>query len=413
MSRRHNSSLSIKGRHRVVVTGLGVICSLGDNKEVFWKNLLSGKDGYGRITLFDTSPFNRKIACEVKDFHPEIYLDKPVAGNTNRCIQFAMIASKECIKDAGLQINDYHEHAAVVVGTNEGGMLSFENTLKHTSDKKSIRDLFHLQLFRIADIIFSYFSLQGPAITISTSCSSSLNAIGIGKDLITSGKVDVAIAGGSNTICQLNFSTFCAIRAMEKQECRPFDAERKGVILGEGAAFLVLEELEHALKRKARIYAELVSYAIACDAYHLSIPHPEGRGAVSAMKKALEIAGLNIDEIDYINAHGTGTPPNDEMETKAIKRVFGRRSYDIPISSIKSMIGHCMGSAGAIGCLSTTLSVFHNVCPPTINYKNKDPVCNLDYIPNKSRSHTVRVALCNSFGGGGINTVCALKKWDQ
>ena len=397
----------------VAITGLGIICSLGHNKDTFWDNLVNGKNGCGKITLFDTSPFNRNIACEVKEMSPEVYLDESVIKDDNRCIQFALFAFKEALEDAGLHLNDLHEHPAVVVGTNEGGFLSFENVLIHGTPNDSIKSdsgLFHLQLSRIADVICSYFYLKGTAITVSTSCTSSLNSIGIGRDLITSGKADIVLAGGSNTICRLNFSTFCAVRAMEKEKCRPFDAKRKGVILGEGAAFLVLERLEYALKRKANIYAELTSYSTACDAFHLSIPHPEGRGAILAMEKALRLGKLSIDQIDYINAHGTGTITNDEMETKAIKKAFGGRAYDIPISSIKSMIGHCMGAAGAIECLATTLSVFHNICPPTINYRHKDRICDLDYVPNKSRSHVVRAALCNSFGGGGVNSTCVLKK---
>lgn len=392
---------------RIVITGLGTICALGHNKISFWQNLIAGKNGYGEVTIFDVSQFPFKTACEVRGFHPELYLGKTLSDKTSRCTQFALMAAQEAYSDSGLKDQISPDRMGVIVGTNEGGFLDFEEADAQPSSRLKHH---HIQLFRISDAIASQLPIKGPVFTISTSCTSGTNSIGIGKQLITEDKADVIIAGASNTLCRLNFSTFCSVRAMEKRICRPFDAKRRGVILGEGASFLILERYKTAVQRRARIYAELASFAISCDAHHLSIPHPQGRGAALAIEKALSMAGIPKTGIDYINAHGTGTLTNDAMETAAIKSIFGEYAYHIPVSSIKSMVGHCMGSGGAIECLATVLAVYNNICPPTINYSIVDPACDLDYVPNVSRRKNIRAALCNSFGGGGINSVCIFRK---
>jgi 3-oxoacyl-[acyl-carrier-protein] synthase II len=406
-----------KGMPRgVVITGLGVVCAVGNTRDEFWRGISQGLCGIERVTLFDVSGYRSQFGGEVKDLEPERYLSRNGLRRMSRCDQMGLISATQALEDAGLcweKVN--RERFGVVVGAGAGGMASAERFYEDYY-RKGPAHTHPLQVFPtppnvVTDWVCLEHGLKGPRSTVVTACSSSATSLGYAADLIRYGRADLMLAGGSDAMCRLTFSGFNSLRALDEGPCRPFDAERKGISLGEGAAFLILEEMEHALARGARVYGEFGGYGISCDAYHMTAPDSNGEGAFKAMYLALKDAGLPAEAVDYVNAHGTGTQYNDLVETLAIKKVFGERAYRLPISSTKSMVGHCLGSAGSIEAAATVLAIHHQIIPPTIHYEHKDPQCDLDYVPNEARKQAIGVAMSNSFAFGGNNTSIVLKRF--
>ncbi|WP_066639351.1 beta-ketoacyl-ACP synthase II [Desulfolucanica intricata] len=400
---------------RVVATGIGVISPVGTGIESFWPTLTAGVSGIGKITRFDPTDFSTQIAGEVKDFNPLDFLDKKEARRMDRFAQFAVAATKMAVDDAALDLEKIDRNrVGVVVGSGVGGLETLEDQANVLSKRGPGRISPFFVPMMIANMgagqIAIAFGLRGPNITTVTACASSTNAVGDAVKLIQRGHADVVIAGGTEApITPLAVGGFCSMRAMStrndapEEASRPFDADRDGFVIGEGAAILVLESEEHALKRGARIYGEIAGYGTTCDAYHITAPEPEGTGAAASMQMALEDAGIKPEQVDYINAHGTSTPLNDKLETIAIKRVFGDRAKHLAVSSTKSMTGHMLGAAGALEAAVCLLVINRNLIPPTINYRTPDPDCDLDYVPNVARKAKVDVAMSNSFGFGGHN----------
>ena len=410
-------------RRRAVITGLGVIAANGFGIREFWRNISQGKSGISKISSFDTSKLPVKIAGEVKKFNPLRYLDEKTVSRTARFAQFALIAAKEAMEDAGLCIGKYKpEKAGVIIGSSMGG---FEFALDQHSLflKKGYlsMDTFVTSIIThgaATRAISLMFQTKGPCATFSSTCVASTNAVGYAFNLIRNGKIDIAICGGAETpIHPSILSGFYLGRILSSYSRgsikvpRPFDLKRNGTVLGEGTAILILEELNHALERKADIYAEIIGYGSTCDAYHIVIPDPEGTQAIRAIKLALKDANISPQDVDYINAHGTGTIRNDQVETLIIKKVFGKRAYKIPISATKAMTGHLLGGCGALEILICALAIKNGLIPPTINYEYPDPQCDLDYVPQKARKKRINVVLSNSFGFGGFNSVVVLRKW--
>jgi 3-oxoacyl-[acyl-carrier-protein] synthase II len=409
-----------EGQQRVVVTGLGVLSPLGSLAE-FWESLLGGKSGIRVTTLFDPEDLDVKIAAEV-DFEPGDHIDRKTARRMARASQMALIAARMALNDAGLDqqiVASQGERVGVTVGTVNAGFDSLVDTAYQYTFHG--RKPFPTALINgLPNMPGYYVSLEmgatGPLTTISTACASGTQSIGHGMDLIRHGKADLVFAGGVD--CLIRKEVMAAFDSMTvlsrssndspKDASRPFDAGRDGFVLGEGAGFMVLESLEHAHQRDAEIYAEVLGHAASSDAHHIATPDQEGLGAQKAMRWALDDANLAPDKIDYINAHGTGTRINDPTETKAIKQVFGERAYQIPISSTKSMIGHCMGASGTLEAIACLKSLQEGILHPTINYETPDPECDLDYVPNHSREVNIQTALSNSFGLGGQNACLVL-----
>lgn len=406
------------GRPRVVVTGMGAVTALGEVRSL-WENLKAGQSGVRQIETIPVQHVPVKIAGEVRDFDPSRYIEHKEARRMGRSSQFAVAAAHMAVEDAGLSIAEIEsegERTGVVVGTTLGGHeLSTESTFKYRGQgyrKPNPLSLINSLPNMPAHYISRMFRTLGPLTTPSTACAAGTQAIGEGAELIRNGRTDMVISGGVEAILQdYTIAGFTAMTALATeyndspaQASRPFDADRSGFVMGEGAAVLVLESLAHAIKRGARIYAEVLGHASSSDAFHVAAVDPSGDGAVRSMRWALEDARLRAEEIDYINAHGTSTPANDSMETLAIKRVFGEQAYKIPISSTKSMIGHSFGAAGAIEAIATVLTLVEQIIHPTINYQTPDPVCDLDYVPNIARQvQNLRYAISNSFGLGGQN----------
>ena len=402
---------------RVVVTGLGTINPLGHDVESFWKAALEGRSGVGQITAFDASGMKATIAAEVHDFDPEVYIERKEARRLDRYDQFFWASTHQAIEDAGISYEDDDpaaDRAGVVVGSGIGGMISFQegvDTMRQRGpDRVSPLAITQIISNMAAGLVSIRFNLRGPNTCVVTACAASANAIGDAAEIIKRDIADVMVAGGGEApICEFAVAGFSQARALStrnddpERASRPFDAERDGFVMGEGAATLILEEREHALARGAKIYAEVVGYGMSADAYHVTLPRPGGRGAAMAMKNALADAGIGPDGIDYINAHGTSTEANDATETAAIKAVFGEHAPSIPISSTKSMTGHLLGGAGALESLVCILAIRDGIVPPTINYETPDPECDLDYVPNEARRVDVSRAMTNSFGFGGHN----------
>ncbi len=401
---------------RVVVTGLGAVCAIGKNKEEYWKNLIEGKCGISKIDLFDTKEHRTQTGAQVKDFHPEKYIPSKKLKRMSRTDKLATIAAQEAIKDSGLDLEkEGKKRIGVLLGAGAGGMFEAEEYHRTLLTKGPRRARPSLLISHppcvTTDYIAKEFSLKGPRSTIVTACSSSATSIGYAADLIRDGKVLVMVTGGSDALCQLTYSGFNSMRVVDKDRCRPFDKNRTGLSLGESAGILILEELEHAKNRSAKIYCEFLGYGLSGDAYHMTAPHPKGKGAIQAIREAMKDAGIKPEEVDYINAHGTATPFNDETETLAIKEVFGKRAYKIPVSSTKSMVGHCLGAAGGIEAVAVSLAIKNSMIPPTANYETKDPQCDLDYVPGKARKKEIRVTLSNSFAFAGNNTVLVFERY--
>jgi 3-oxoacyl-[acyl-carrier-protein] synthase II len=411
-------------RPRVVVTGMGAISPLGSSLDMFWDGLTNGRSGIRQITQFDASDLPCQIAGEIPDFDPDLYLDRKEARRTPRACQITIGAASQALQDAGLpQLVPEPERTAVSFGTVVGGIEKLEDGVSalHTQGYSKVSPFMlptgipNIPAYSIAQ----RFQCLGPNTTISTACATGTQAIGEAAELIRRNAADVVIAGGAEAIVRdWAIAGFCAMRALPlnyndhpDKASRPFDAKREGFIFSEGCGTLVLENLEHALQRGARIYAEIGGHASSSDAYHFAAPEPEGRGPVRSMRWALQDADTAPAAVDYINAHGTSTPLNDITETKAIKTLFGEHAYDLSISSIKSMIGHAMGAAGALEAIASILTIYHGLIPPTINYEFPDPECDLDYTVNQSRSKEVEVAISNSFGLGGQNACLVFKKF--
>ncbi len=409
---------------RVVVTGLGVVAPNGIGTETFWDNLVKGVSGIDRITRFDASLHDSKIAGEVKGFDPLLYMERKEVKKMDLFIHYALAGAIMAAEDAQLKVEEAERtRIGALVGTGMGGIPALEESYKTLLEKGPGR----ISPFFIPSIITNLasgqiamrFGFRGPNSCVSTACATGNHAIGDSFELIKREAADIMFAGGTEAVISpLTIGGFCSMKALSTRNeephraSRPFDKGRDGFIMGEGAGVLILEELEHALRRGARIYAELVGYGMSADAYHMTAPEPEGLGAIASMRLALEDAGIMPEEVDYINAHGTSTPVGDAAETKAIKKVFGDHAYRLAVSSIKSMTGHLLGAAGGVESLATVLTLYHGLIPPTINYDESDPECDLDYVPNKARQSEVRVALTNSFGFGGTNATLVFRRYE-
>jgi beta-ketoacyl-acyl-carrier-protein synthase II len=413
-------------RPRVVITGLGALTPLGSSIDKYWRGLVEGRSGVRRITFFDPTGLPCQIAGEIPDFDPGDRLDKKEARRMARSSQIALAAAIEAVADAGLPgtMRD-PERAAISFGTAIGGLDVFDDANRVFREKGYERvspfalpaTIPNMPAFTIGQ----RFKCLGPNYTITTACATSTQAIGEGVELIRRGVADLVISGGTEaTIRDFAIAGFLAMRAVPvsfndcpEKASRPFDARREGFVYSEGAGVLILEELEHALRRNARIYAEVVGHASSSDGFHIAAMDPDGAGPARAMRWALSDAALSPGEINYINAHGSSTKINDATETQAIKSVFGELAYDIPISSTKSMTGHAMGASGALEAIACALTITHGVIPPTINYEYRDPECDLDYVPNEARPSVVETTLSNSFGLGGQNACLVFKRYHQ
>jgi len=410
-------------KHRVVVTGMGVVTALGSDLDTFWSNLVAGKSGVTRIESFDASEFPTRIAAEIKDFNPEAYMDRKEARRMDRFVQLAVAASTMAVRDSGLEpgVNVDPERFGVMVGSGIGGLATWEeqHTVLLEKGPKRVSPFFIPMM--IANMASGQISMitgaKGPNSTAVTACATGTHSIGDSFKLIQRGDADAMICGGAEAaIRPTGIAGFCAMRAMStrndepEKASRPFDIGRDGFVMGEGSGVLLLESLEHALKRGARIYAEVVGYGMSGDAYHMTEPDPDG--AARCMKRALKDAGIEPEAIDYINAHGTSTPIGDKSETAAIKMAFGDHAYKLAVSSTKSMTGHLLGAAGGIEAVILALTLKNGVIAPTINLENPDPECDLDYVPNAARKADVRTGLSNSFGFGGHNATIVMRKYE-
>jgi 3-oxoacyl-[acyl-carrier-protein] synthase II len=408
---------------RVVITGLGAVTPLGNTAEEFWASLIQGKSGIGPITRFDSTDFSTRIAGEVKGFDALKFVDKKDDRKLDLYLKYALACAVMAVEDAGLDpAKENGDRFGVLVGSGIGGLSTLLDSHKVLLDKGPDRvSPFFIPMLIInmaSGLISMRFGARGPNSSVVTACATGNHAIGDAMRIIQRGDADMMIAGGAEAIIiPLTIAGFCQMKAMSTRNeeptkaSRPFDAERDGFVCGEGGGLVVLESLEHAQRRDARIYAEVVGYGMTGDAHHMTAPDPEGDGAARAMAAALRDAALQPPEVGYINAHGTSTPYNDKFETIAIKRVFGEHAGRLPVSSTKSMTGHLLGAAGGIEAIATTLTIYHGILPPTINYEKPDPDCDLDYVPNQARKQDVEVALSNAFGFGGTNAILAFRKY--
>ena len=399
----------------MVVTGLGVVTSIGHTVDAFWASLVAGRGGIHRITLFDPKDFACQIGAEVRDWEAADHMDPKEARRNDRYTHFGFVAAKQAVADAGLDMaKEDGDRVGVIVGSGIGGMYTYESQLKVLAERGPRK----VSPFTIPSLIGNMCSglvaielgARGPNFGVVSACATGTHALGEAAHTIRRGDADVMVAGGSEAaITPFAYASFCSMKAMSTRNespetaCRPFDRGRDGFIMGEGAGVLVLESLEHAQARGARIYCELAGYAATCDAFHITQPDPEGKGLSMAMKRALASAAVTPDQIDYINAHGTSTPYNDKFETLAIKKVFGDHAQNVPVSSTKSMTGHLLGAAGGIESVICVKTIQEQVIAPTINLGDPDPECDLDYVPNVARAATVRTVLSNNLGFGGQN----------
>ncbi len=410
-------------KRRVVITGVGVISPVGNDATTFWNSLLEGKSGIDRITSFDVSQYPTQIAGEVKNFNPEEFMDKKDVKRNDRFVQFAMAAAKMAVKDANLTVTEENaEQVGVYIGSGIGGLATWEEQHTVLMEKGPRRVSPFFIPMMIANMASGQVSIElgakGPTSSAITACATGTNAIGDAFRLIQHGHADVMITGGAEaTIRPMALAGFCSAKAMStrndepQKASRPFDKDRDGFVMGEGAGILVLEELEHAKRRGASIIAEVIGYGMSADAHHITAPSPGGEGAARCMKNALKDAGVDPTEVDYINAHGTSTDQGDIAETMAIKKVFGEHAYELAVSSTKSMTGHLLGATGGIEAIATAYAIRDQILPPTINLENPDPECDLDYVPNVARKAKVDVAISNTFGFGGHNASIVLKKY--
>jgi len=404
-------------RKRVVITGLGVVSAVGNSIPEFWNSLIDGKDGTKEITAFDASPYRTKLAAEISGLDPQAHFSRKELRRLSRCDQFGIVAFREAWRSARLDKDLIEkERAGIILGAGSGGILSVEKYFRdfyRGRKKPSPSLLISYSLATTTDLIAVESGLKGPRSTTATVCSSSSASIGVAYEMIQMGLADVMVSGGSDSLCEVSYSGFSSLKLVDPESCKPFDKRRQGLIIGEGAGILILEDLDHALRRGAPVLGEFLGYGICADAYHLTAPEPNGEGVERVIRAALSHAGVSPEEVDTINAHGTATPFNDVAETRGIKRVFGERAKEIPISGIKSMVGHCLGSAGGLEAVATVLTIKNGVIPPTIHYEVPDPLCDLNYTPNHSIKRDVRVALSNSFAFGGNNVCLVFKKFSS
>ena len=410
---------------RIVITGIGLVTPLGSNVEEFWSNLIAGKSGISKISKIDVSMLPTQIAAEIKNFDPEKYLDKKQVRRLDISQQYAIVAAAKAIEDSGIDTNKVDlNRAGVVIGSGIGGIETFEkqHTILVQQSPLKVSPFFIPMMIpdMAAGMVSINFGFKGPNFATVSACASSSNSIGDALMIIQRNAADMMLCGGAEaTITMTAMAGFCSAKALSsnneepEKASRPFDAKRDGFVMGEGSAILMLEELEHAKARGARIYGELIGLGMSADAYHMTAPAPDGNGAARSMKAALNDAGINPDDVDYINSHGTATELGDIAETMAIKTVFGDRAYKIPINSTKSMIGHLLGAAGAAELAATALEIHHGVLHPTINLEYPDPQCDLDYVPNQARDAKINCAISNSFGFGGHNTTLVLRKFEN
>jgi 3-oxoacyl-[acyl-carrier-protein] synthase II len=411
-------------KRRVVVTGMGMVSPLGTGVEKTWDALIQGKSGVGRITKFDSTGFDTQIAAEIKDFAPENFVDKKEARRMDIFIQYAMASATMAMEDSQFKITSRNaERVGVIVGAGLGGLTTIESFHKVLLEKGPGRiSPFFIPMLIVNEApgqISMRFGAKGPNSSVVTACATGNHNIGDAWKLIQRGDADAILTGGvESTITPLAVGGFNAMKALStrngepEKASRPFDKDRDGFVMGEGCGIILLEEMEQALSRGAKIYAEIVGYGLTGDAYHITAPAPDGEGAARCMAMALKDAGIRPEEVDYINAHGTSTDLNDLYETLAIKTVFKEHARKLPVSSTKSMTGHLLGGAGGVESIFTVLTIFRGVIPPTINYETPDPNCDLDYVPNVARKAEVRVAMSNSFGFGGTNAVLIFKKFE-
>ena len=409
-------------KRRVVITGIGVISSIGIGKDTFWEALCQGKCGVSRIASFDASRLSTQFAGQVLNFDPLLYIDRKSLRRMDRTSQFAVACAKMAVQDAGLdpRSNGCHR-AGVIIGTAMAGhghiLEQHLEYLKKGPDRVNPFTTIASFPDACASNISIELGITGPSFSMATACSSASDAVGYAFDAIMSHTVDFLIMGGAEaTVFEPILAAFCATRALSRRNhepekaSRPFNLDRDGFVLGEGAGIFVVEEYEHARKRDAHIYAEILGHGMTCDAYHMTSPEPSGKEAIRAMEMAMKKAGITLKQVDYINAHGTSTPLNDKTETMIIKKVFGDRAYEIPVSATKSMVGHLIGAAGSVELIATILAMENSVIPPTINYEIPDPECDLDYVPNKARPKKIQIAMKNSFGFGGKNSILIISK---
>ncbi|GAA0375165.1 beta-ketoacyl-ACP synthase II [Paenibacillus motobuensis] len=410
-------------KHRVVITGMGSVTALGSDLDTLWNNLIQGKSGVSQIESFDVSEYTTRIAASVKDFNPEDYMDRKDARKMDRFVQFAVAAASRALADSGLNIAEDTdpERVGVMIGSGIGGLGTWEDQHSILLEKGPKRVSPFFIPMMIANMasgqVSIMFGAKGPNSTAVTACATGTHSIGDSYKMIKYGDADVMICGGAEaTIRPTGLAGFCSMRAMSTRNddptraSRPFDAERDGFVMGEGSGVLILESLEHAQKRGAKIYGEVIGYGLSGDAYHMTEPNPEG--PERCMKMAIRDADIDPSEIDYINAHGTSTPVGDKSETTAIKRALGDHAYKVAISSTKSMTGHLLGAAGGVEAVICGLTLQHGLIAPTINLEHPDPECDLDYVPNEARQADVRIAMSNSFGFGGHNATIILKKFE-
>ncbi len=412
--------------NKVVITGLGAVSPIGIGKEKFWELLIQGKSGIGKITYFDTTEYPTKIAAEVKNFDYDDYLTTKEANRMNKSTKYSIVATRLALEDAKLDVSkeDNPYAVGVILGLGVGGLETIEEQHKILLEKGPRRVSPFFVPMMISNIAAGEIAIKigakGPNEIITTACASSTHAIGTAFKLLQQGDAQIIISGGTEAaITPMSLAGFCSMKALSTQNdqpekaSKPFDKKRDGFVLGEGAGILILETLSHAKERKAHIYAEILGFGMTSDAYHITAPAPDGEGASRAMEVALEDAQLEPAQVDYINAHGTSTPLNDKLETLSIKQTFGRHAYNLKVSSNKSMLGHLLGASGGIEAIATALTIKEDLIPPTINYHDPDPDCDLDYVPNKAESKLVRYALSNSFGFGGHNGVLVLGKYNE
>lgn len=397
---------------RVVITGLGSINALGAGVEAFAAGLREGRSGIGRISLFDASAYRSTWAAEIRQAATPASLPAALRRRASRSDVFALIAADEALKAATVGESD-RSRVGIVIGASTGGMFEGETDFEgfmHGGRWQTLRGVLNTPVSTTADVLAGVFDCRGPRLTISTACSSGNNALGVAADWIRAGRADVVLCGGVDSLCRMTFSGFNVLQAVDTVPCRPFDRARAGLTLGEGAAMFVFESEDHARERGASASAEFLGYAASADAYHMTQPRPDGGSALFAARRALQESGVHVDEIDYVNAHGTGTPLNDVVETGILKQLLGKRADRVPVSSTKSTTGHCLAAAGAIEALVCVIALRDGCIPATLNLENADPECDLDYVPQRSRNADLRTALSNSYGFGGNNTTIVLRR---
>ena len=414
-------------KRRVVVTGLGVVSPVGHTIDKFWNSLLEGKSGVKRLTRFDPSHYTCMIGAEITDFDPSSYLSPKELKRMDRFVQFAVVGAKKAVADSGIDLEKIdRERFGVLVGSGCGGLHTIEAEHRQYLALGPEKGPGRISPFLIPMLIINMASgqisitlgLKGPNSAVGTACATGNHAIGDAFRIIQRDEADLMVCGGAEAaITVMGFGGFCALKALSlrndepEKASRPFDKDRDGFVIGEGAGIVILEDLEHALKRNAQIYCEMAGYGMSGDAYHMTAPDPEGDGSVRCMRASLKDAGMKPEDVDYMNAHGTSTLYNDRIETLAIKKTFGEHAKKLAISSTKSVTGHLLGAAGGIELVASALAIKHSIIPPTINYETPDPECDLDYVPNKPRAQKIRVAASNALGFGGHNATLIIKKY--